>query len=76
MPSMVVEMEHHSSIDVTGGIGLKVQRGVHVSSTSNGAVDVYIVNGEIPRRVVSACLGQLKTEFVGTKICGQLNSRL
>ncbi len=76
MPSMVVEMEHHSTIDVTGGIGLKVHRGLHVSSTSNGAVDVYIVNGEIPSRVVSACLGQLKTKFVGTKICGQPNTKL
>jgi|EP00945_MAST-04E_sp_MAST-4E-sp1_P003507 isopentenyl phosphate kinase len=75
-PSMAVEMEHHSAIDVTGGIGLKVHRGVHVSSASSGTVDVYIVNGEISSRVVSACLGQSKSEIVGTKICGQTNARL
>ena len=46
--------EHMIEMDVTGGIGLKVQRGFQ---TSQHGVEVHLVSGEIGQRVRDACLG-------------------
>jgi isopentenyl phosphate kinase len=46
--------EHMSNLDVTGGIGLKVQRGFQ---TAQHGVEVHLVSGEIGQRVKDACLG-------------------
>ena len=75
-PRTAVSMVHNSKIDVTGGIGLKIDRGVHVSKVSKGSVDVFLVNGEYPDRVLSACLGLVKANFVGTRICGHFQGHL
>ncbi|MCH1616001.1 MAG: isopentenyl phosphate kinase [Candidatus Poseidonia sp.] len=48
------EGEHMRSMDVTGGIGLKVQRGFE---TAEHGVEVLLVSGEIGHRVRDACLG-------------------
>ena len=48
------EGEHMSEIDVTGGIGLKVERGFQ---TAAHGVAVHLVSGEIEMRVRDACLG-------------------
>ncbi|MBT60347.1 MAG: hypothetical protein CMA63_02190 [Euryarchaeota archaeon] len=56
------EGHHDSLIDVTGGIGLKAARGAVVAA--NG-IDVFMVNGGIPERVLSAMMGQ---KVRGTKI--------
>ena len=54
--------EHDSSIDVTGGIGLKVQRGLEVAKHGT---EVLMINGEIESRYYNACLGN---QVIGTKI--------
>lgn len=48
------EDEHMSEMDVTGGIGLKVQRGF---AALESGVEVLLVSGEEPQRVADACLG-------------------
>lgn len=48
------EGEHLPSLDVTGGIGLKVQRGFEAA---RHGVEVLLVSGEIGTRVKDACLG-------------------
>lgn len=48
------EGEHLSQYDVTGGIGLKVERGFQ---TAAHGVKVHLVSGEIDARVRDACLG-------------------
>ena len=60
-PETVYVGEHKSAIDVTGGIGLKVQRGLEVAA--NG-IEVVMVSGEYPERVYKACIGG---EFRGTR---------
>lgn len=52
--SDLFEGEHMSSMDVTGGIGLKVQRGFQAAK--HGIV-VVLVSGEHEHRVKHACLG-------------------
>ena len=59
---MEFEGEHASDIDVTGGIGLKAARGAMIAEKG---VDVLIINGEIPERVLSAINGQ---SVKGTRI--------
>jgi len=54
-PGDVFEGKHESAIDVTGGIGLKVTRGFHVASHG---IDVIMVNGGVPERVLAACKGE------------------
>jgi len=54
LPEDAFEGEHESAIDVTGGIGLKVKRGFHVASHG---IEVIMVNGEEPNRVLDACKG-------------------
>ena len=49
------EGEHAVEMDVTGGIGLKVNRGFMVH---NAGVDVLLVSGEHEHRVAQACLGE------------------
>ena len=46
--------EHMDAMDVTGGIGLKVQRGFQ---TAQHGIEVLLVSGEIGQRVKDACLG-------------------
>jgi isopentenyl phosphate kinase len=46
---------HATELDVTGGIGLKVQRGFQVLEQG---IEVVLVNGEIEERVADACLGK------------------
>ncbi len=41
---------HHTEIDVTGGIGLKLNRGYMVAQTGIG---VHLVNGEYPSRMLA-----------------------
>ena len=50
----VFEGEHMQAMDVTGGIGLKVQRGFQAA---NHGVEVLLVSGEMDTRVKDACLG-------------------
>ena len=54
-PQDVFRGEHETSIDVTGGIGLKVARGFHVASHG---IDVIMVNGGVSERVLAACKGE------------------
>ena len=61
-PEHVFDGEHESAIDVTGGIGLKVERGFYVASHG---IDVIMVNGGHPSRVLDACKG---IEVRGTKL--------
>ena len=61
-PEHVFDGEHESAIDVTGGIGLKVDRGFYVASHG---IDVIMVNGGHPSRVLHACKG---SEVRGTKL--------
>ncbi len=56
------EGEHASDIDVTGGIGLKAQRG---SMIAEKGVPVLFVNGENYQRVLGAIMGE---EVRGTRI--------
>ena len=46
--------EHLDQLDVTGGIGLKVERGFQ---TAAHGIAVHLVSGEIDGRVRDACLG-------------------
>jgi isopentenyl phosphate kinase len=46
--------EHLEQLDVTGGIGLKVERGFQ---TAAHGITVQLVSGEIDGRVRDACLG-------------------
>ena len=48
-PNVTYEGEHQTDIDVTGGIGLKIQRGHLVAK--NG-VSVHLINGEFPERIL------------------------
>ena len=61
-PDVEFEGEHASDIDVTGGIGLKAARGAEISE--NG-IDVILVNGEFPSRVLDAIEGK---SVIGTRI--------
>ena len=61
-PDMEFEGEHAAEIDVTGGIGLKAARGAMISEKG---VDVHIINGEHPNRVLAAIDGE---NVIGTKI--------
>jgi len=61
-PDVEFEGEHASEIDVTGGIGLKAARGAEISE--NG-IDVILVNGEFPSRVLDAIEGK---SVIGTRI--------
>jgi len=61
-PDMEFEGEHAAEIDVTGGIGLKAARGAMISEKG---VDVQIINGEYPNRVLAAIDGE---NVLGTKI--------
>ena len=54
-PSVKFTGIHHTDIDVTGGIGLKASRGAEVAAMG---VDVFIVNGGYPERLIDACLGK------------------
>ncbi len=54
--------EHAVEMDVTGGIGLKVERGFQ--ATAKG-IEVLLVNGEKDRRVADACMGK---DVVGTRL--------
>jgi isopentenyl phosphate kinase len=51
----VFDGEHESAIDVTGGIGLKVDRGFYVAGHG---IEVTMVNGGHPSRVLDACVGR------------------
>ena len=62
--------EHHSDLDVTGGIGLKATRGAMVARRGAGRISVSIVNGDVASRVVDACLGR---PTVGTRIVNDDN---
>ena len=59
---MRFEGEHAEDIDVTGGIGLKAARGAMIASKG---IDVILINGEIPHRVLDAIEGK---SVVGTRI--------
>ena len=61
-PDMEFVGEHAAEIDVTGGIGLKAARGAMISEKG---VDVHIINGEHPNRVLAAIDGE---NVIGTKI--------
>lgn len=52
---------HNSAIDVTGGIGLKVQRSFELAR--NG-IEVIFVNGEVRGRIIDAALNE---PVIGTK---------
>jgi isopentenyl phosphate kinase len=54
--------EHASDLDVTGGIGLKVDRGFMVLESG---IEVLLVSGEHEGRVRGACLGR---EVRGTRL--------
>lgn len=54
--------EHASDLDVTGGIGLKVDRGFSVLESG---IEVMLVSGEHEGRVRDACLGR---EVRGTRL--------
>ena len=53
-PSIEYSGVHNSDIDVTGGIGLKAIRGSEVAASG---VEVFIINGEEPQRLLDACKG-------------------
>ena len=61
-PELEFVGEHASEIDVTGGIGLKAARGAMISQKG---IDVMIVNGEHPERVLGAIEGK---SVLGTRI--------
>jgi isopentenyl phosphate kinase len=61
-PELEFEGEHASDIDVTGGIGLKAARGAEISSAG---IDVILINGERPERVIDAIEGK---SVIGTRI--------
>lgn len=53
-PTSLFEGEHATEMDVTGGIGLKVQRGFEAAKFG---CDVVLINGEVPGRFSTACMG-------------------
>ena len=59
---MSFEGEHSTEIDVTGGIGLKAARGAMIAAKG---IDVLLINGEIPERVLDAIEGK---SVIGTRI--------
>ena len=61
-PNMEFEGEHATDIDVTGGIGLKATRGAMIAAEG---IDVILINGEIPERVLDAIEGK---SVIGTRI--------
>lgn len=61
-PDIEYEGLHQTDIDVTGGIGLKIRRGHLVAKTG---VDVYLINGEHPERILNLVCGQ---PWRGTRI--------
>ena len=61
-PQMKFEGEHAADIDVTGGIGLKATRGAMIAAKG---IDVLLINGEIPERVLDAIEGNT---VIGTRI--------
>ncbi len=54
-PEVEYEGLHQSEIDVTGGIGLKINRGHLVAQSGVG---VHLVNGEHPSRILSLVKGE------------------
>ncbi len=61
-PSMVIESEHKSEIDVTGGISLKINR---ASQIAKDIEEVWIMDGREPDRIVEL----IRTgKTLGTKI--------
>ena len=67
-PSTVWEGKHNTAVDVTGGIGLKAERGALVKEICPH-VSVLIINGEVPHRVHGALVGQ---DVIGTKVRARL----
>ena len=61
-PAMKFEGEHSADIDVTGGIWLKAARGAMIAASG---IDVILVNGEYPQRVLGAIEGK---SVIGTRI--------
>ena len=49
-PEVSYEGLHQTDIDVTGGIGLKIQRGLLVAKSG---VSVHLINGEFPERILN-----------------------
>lgn len=45
-------------IDVTGGIGLKAIRGMQVAQHCDGNIEVLVINGEKPERIVAGMRGE------------------
>ena len=54
-PEVSYEGLHQTDIDVTGGIGLKIQRG-HLVAKSG--VSVHLINGEYPERILNLVRNQ------------------
>lgn len=63
-PEISYEGLHQTDIDVTGGIGLKIQRG-HLVAKSG--VNVHLINGEYPERILNLVRNQ---SWKGTTIIG------
>ena len=63
-PEISYEGLHQTDIDVTGGIGLKIQRG-HLVAKSG--VKVHLINGEYPERILNLVRNQ---SWKGTTIIG------
>lgn len=63
-PDVSYEGLHQTDIDVTGGIGLKIQRGHLVAK--NG-ISVHLINGEYPERILNLVRNQ---PWKGTTILG------
>ena len=61
-PDVEYEGLHQTDIDVTGGIGLKVQRGLLVAQHGIG---VHLINGEYPSRILDLVRGE---QWRGTTI--------
>lgn len=61
-PSTLYDGEHAAEMDVTGGIGLKIQRGFEAA---NHGCEVLLISGEVPGRFSSACMG---LPVVGTRL--------
>ena len=57
--------KHHSDIDVTGGIGLKVSRGFSIAKSGKF---VAIVNGSIRGRILKALNSE---NFIGSRLVHQ-----
>ena len=61
-PDVSYEGLHQADIDVTGGIGLKINRG-HLVAKSG--VNVHLINGEYPERILKLIRNQ---DWKGTTI--------